>query len=82
MKYWESWSSIGSLYRHIYTSPTVAAVFRSETFARLTNNMTLEGPFKASSWPSVGLCTKRTPASRCRQEGVLKVLPLHSGTSL
>ena len=48
VKYWESWSSLTSLYRHIYTSPTVAAVFRSETFAGLTKNMTLEGPFKAS----------------------------------
>ena len=46
VKFFESWSSIRSLYKHMFTSPAVASVFRSEAFAAATADMKMEGPFK------------------------------------
>jgi quinol monooxygenase YgiN len=47
VKFFESWSSIRSLYKHIYMSPTVRRVFFSEAFRNLVANQVLEGPFQA-----------------------------------
>ncbi len=49
VKFFESWSSIRSLYKHIYTSPTVRRVFFSEAFRNLVASQVLEGPFQV--WP-------------------------------
>jgi len=46
VKFFESWSSIRSLYKHIYMSPTVKRVFFSEAFKDLVANQVLEGPFQ------------------------------------
>ena len=47
VKFFESWSSIRSLYKHIYTSPAVERVFRSAAFSpMLASRPVLEGPFK------------------------------------
>jgi len=48
VKFFESWSSIRSLYKHIYMSPTVKRVFFSEAFKDLVANQVLEGPFQVS----------------------------------
>lgn len=55
VKYWESWTSITSLYRHMFTSPTVLSVFLSEPYKAATLNQTIEGPFKVL--PTL-LCTQ------------------------
>jgi quinol monooxygenase YgiN len=47
VKFFESWSSMRSLYKHIYTSPAVERVFRSAAFGPLlADRPKLEGPFK------------------------------------
>lgn len=46
VKFFESWSSIRSLYKHIYTSAAVSRVFRSEVFKDVAASQTLEGPFQ------------------------------------
>ncbi len=48
VKFFESWSSIRSLYKHIYMSPTVKRVFFSEAFKDLVADQVLEGPFQVS----------------------------------
>ena len=46
VKFFESWSSIRSLYKHMYRSPSVNSVFRSEAFSAALADSKLEGPFK------------------------------------
>ena len=55
----ETWSSIRSLYRSIYVYPTVGRVFFSERFRSLSQNHTVEGPFKVFPWPMAK--TSNTP---------------------
>ena len=46
VKFFESWGSIRSLYKHMYTSPAVHSVFQSEAFAAALQDTKIEGPFK------------------------------------
>ena len=48
VKFFESWGSIRSLYKHMYTSPAVHSVFQSEAFAAALQDTKIEGPFKVS----------------------------------
>lgn len=50
MSFHETWSSIRTLYKSIYLYPTVGRVFFSERFRSLSQNHTVEGPFKVESW--------------------------------
>ena len=47
-RFWESWSSITTLYRHIFNSVSVRDIYRSEGFqAGFLRNASVDGPFKA-----------------------------------
>jgi hypothetical protein len=70
VKFFESWSSIRTLYKHIYTSTAVSAVFRSEAFKEVAASQVLEGPFQVlfkkpllnpSGLGRAGACPLQTP---------------------
>ena len=48
VNFFETWSSIRTMLRSIYVYPTVARVFFSARFRSLSQNHTVEGPFKVA----------------------------------
>ena len=75
VKFFESWSSIRSLYKHIYTSPAVERVFRSAAFSpMLASRPVLEGPFKVRCECLLPSCRPQPPLSQAPRATALTAL--------
>ena len=68
-----------SLYRHIFTSPSVRDIFMSESFQAGVLNMTVDGPFKVRL-PCCAACCGLHVACFQHQESIGGHWPLHLRT--